>query len=51
MVIKVSDYYKKKGYITAYLSINKEPRRVCTLRKADGTITIGSSPIRPTSLN
>ena len=39
MVIEVSDYYKKKGYTTAYLSINKEPRRVCTLRKADGTMT------------
>lgn len=39
MVIEISDYYKKKGYITAYLAINKEPRRVCTLRKADGTMT------------
>ena len=39
MVIEISDYYKKKGYITAYLSINKEPRRVCTLRKSDGTMT------------
>lgn len=26
MVIEISDYYKKKGYITAYLAINKEPR-------------------------
>lgn len=39
MIIEVSDYYKKKGYITAYLAINKEPRRVCTLRKANGTTT------------
>ena len=39
MVIEVSDFYKNKGYVTAYLAINKEPRRVCTLRKADGTIT------------
>ena len=39
MVIEVSDYYKKKGYTAAYLSINKEPRRVCTLRKANGTMT------------
>lgn len=39
MVIEISDYYKKKGYITAYLAINKEPRRVCTLRKADGAMT------------
>lgn len=39
MVIEISDYYKKKGYIIAYLAINKEPRRVCTLRKIDGTMT------------
>ena len=39
MVIEVSDFYKNKGYVTAYLAINKEPRRVCTLRKADGTMT------------
>ena len=39
MVIEVSDYYKKKGYITAYLAVNKEPRRVCTLRMSDGTMT------------
>ena len=39
MFIKVSDYYKKKGYTTAYLSLNKEHRRVCTLRNANGTIT------------
>ena len=38
MIIEVSDYYKKKGYITAYLAVNKEPRRVCTLRMADGTM-------------
>ena len=39
MIIEVSDYYKKKGYITAYLAVNKEPRRVCTLRMADVTMT------------
>lgn len=38
MVIEVSDYYKEKGYIRAYLAVNKEPRRVCTLRMADGTM-------------
>ena len=38
MVIELSDYYKKKGYITAYLVVNKEPRRVCVLRRADGTM-------------
>ena len=39
MVIEVTDYYKGKGYATAYLATNKEPRRVCTLRKPDGTVT------------
>ena len=39
MVIEVSDYYRKKGYIRAYLVTNKEPRRVCTLRKEDGSMT------------
>lgn len=39
MVIEISDYYKDRGYIRAYLAINKEPRRVCTLRKADGSMT------------
>ena len=39
MVIEVTDYYKGKGYTTAYLATNKEPRRVCTLRKPDGTVT------------
>ena len=39
MVIELSDHYKKKGYIRAYLAVNKEPRRVCTLRMADGTMT------------
>lgn len=39
MVIEISDYYKKNGYVTAYLATNKEPRRVCTLRRTDGTMT------------
>ena len=39
MVINISEYYKNKGYASAYLAINKEPRRVCTLRKQDGTMT------------
>lgn len=38
MIIEISNYYKNRGYVTAYLAINKEPRRVCTLRKADGTM-------------
>lgn len=39
MVIDVSEYYRNKGYISAYLSVNKEPRRVCTLRMPDGSMT------------
>ena len=39
MIIEVSEYYKNKGYIRAYLATNKEPRRVCILRKDDGTMT------------
>lgn len=31
MVIEISDYYKKNGYVTAYLATNKEPRRVCVV--------------------
>lgn len=34
-----SDYYKKRGFIAVYINTNKEPRRVATLRKADGTMT------------
>lgn len=30
---EISKYYKKKGYSTVYININKEPRRVATLRK------------------
>ena len=37
MIIEVSEYYKNKGYIRAYLATNKEPRRVCMLRNVDGT--------------
>lgn len=39
MVIDVSEYYRNKGYVSAYLSVNKEPRRVCTLRMPDGSMT------------
>lgn len=35
---KISDYYKEKGFTTLYVGINKEPRRVATLRKGDGTM-------------
>ena len=37
MIIEVSEYYKNKGYIKASVATNKEPRRVCVLRKADGS--------------
>ena len=36
---KITDYYKEKGFNTVYININKEPRRVATLRKPDGTMT------------
>lgn len=36
---EVSEYYKKKGFVVVYIATNKEPRRVATLRKADGTLT------------
>ena len=39
MVIEISDYYKDKGYIRAYLTTSNDPRRVCTLRKTDGSMT------------
>ena len=36
---EISEYYKKKGYDVVYINTNKEPRRVATLRKSDGTMT------------
>ena len=33
MVEKVSEFYKEKGYDKVYVNVNKEPRRVATLRK------------------
>lgn len=33
MKLEISDYYKNKGYETLYVNINKEPRRVATIRK------------------
>ena len=38
MVEELSDFYKEKGFKTLYVATNKEPRRVATLRKADGTM-------------
>ena len=34
----ISDFYKEKGFNVVYININKEPRRVATLRKSDGTM-------------
>ena len=36
---EISDYYKKQGFSTVYINVNKEPRRVATLRKANGEMT------------
>jgi hypothetical protein len=36
---KISEFYKKKGFSVVYINTNKEPRRVATLRKPDGTMT------------
>lgn len=36
---KISDYYKQQGFNVVYIATNKEPRRVATLRKRDGTMT------------
>ena len=36
---EISDFYKKQGFNIVYVNINKEPRRVATLRKPDGTMT------------
>ena len=35
MVQEASDFYKEKGYEKVYININKEPRRVATLRNAN----------------
>lgn len=36
---EISEYYKEKGFTTLYIAINKEPRRVATLRRSDGSLT------------
>lgn len=35
---ETSEYYKDKGFNVVYINVNKEPRRVATLRKPDGTM-------------
>lgn len=37
MVIEVSEFYKEKGYIKAYLNTNRENRKVVSLYKEDKT--------------
>lgn len=39
MRIEISEYYKRKGFNAVYVAVNKEPRRVATLRRKDGTLT------------
>lgn len=39
MKIELSDYYKGKGFKSAYLVVNKEPRRTVILVRNDGSKT------------
>lgn len=36
MKIEVNEYYKRKGVIAVYLNVNKEPRRVVTMKYDNG---------------
>jgi hypothetical protein len=36
---EISEFYKQKGFTTVYVAVNKEPRRVATLRKENGEMT------------
>lgn len=38
MIVEVSNYYKEKGVITVYVNVNKEPRRVATLKYENGEL-------------
>lgn len=35
---EVSEYYKNKGVVSVYVNINKEPRRVATLKYSNGDL-------------
>lgn len=35
----ISKFYKEKGFSVVYINVNKEPRRVATLRKPNGEMT------------
>ena len=37
MVEKISEYYKKQGFVKLYVVVNKEPRRVAILYRPDKT--------------
>ena len=39
MVETISEYYKQNGFEKVYVNINKEPRRVATLRTLDKKMT------------
>lgn len=39
MKIELSDYYKEKGFKSAYLVVNKEPSRIVILVRNDGSKT------------
>lgn len=34
---EISEYYRQKGFTKLYVGINKDPRRVATMYKEDGT--------------
>lgn len=38
MKIEVSDYYKQKVVVCVYVNTNKEPRRVATMKYANGEV-------------
>lgn len=38
MIQEISEYYKNKGYIKLYVNVNRENRKMVTLKKADGTV-------------
>lgn len=42
MKIDISDFYKQKGFSVAYVTTNKEQRRIVTLRKPNGEATTTS---------
>jgi len=39
MIQAISEYYLQKGFDKVYINTNKEPRKVATLHRPDGSIT------------